>query len=862
MYQRERLFNQLGAFAYKTFVEATRLCRSYRHEYVELEHWLKVLVDQQQGDVPALLAHYGLNQSVISARLDNIIQHMPNTHRAGQDLSARLEAAVELGLLMSQVIGVQRSIRTAHILLGLLQDMQHQRWLYRLCDEFKKLPIPQIAQEYESLLRNSIEHEDAQQEEPIQANSSTSKQMTEGDAVLDKWCVDLTAQAIAGEIDPVIGREAELRQVIDILSRRRQNNPILVGEAGVGKTAVVEALARKLASGDVPPLLSGARLLSLDLGRMQAGASMRGEFESRLKALIDGISRCDRQVILFCDEAHTLVGAGGQTGTGDAVNLLKPMLARGALRMIAATTWSEYKQFIEPDSALTRRFQRVLISEPNEPTAVDMLRAIAPHFAKHHGVMIRDSAILAAVRLSLRNLPSRQLPDKAISLLDTACARVALSQHAEPQIIAELSAQLGVLNTEYQYLQREHQLGAAVNERLAKVEAVIPHLQGELTTLRERTQSEQELVQALLPKDDAISAMTEHSRWPELVELQQNDPLVYPWVDEQTIAEVLSDWTGIPSGKMLQDDIECVLDLEHHLGNRIFGQENAIKEIAQAVRIARAGIQSQERPLGIFLLAGPTGTGKTETAHVLANTLYGGVHNLITFNMSEFQEAHTLSTLKGAPPGYVGYGKGGKLTEAVRRKPYSVILLDEFDKAHPDIHDAFYQVFDKGWMEDAEGRIVSFRQCFILLTCNQGADEIEQAYQADSSIKLSTLKPIVYDALLPRFAPALLARVNIIPYLPLQQNALAQISAHYLSRLQLQLADDLGITLLTEGDIPLWIAERVLSHPNRGRAVEELLRQTMLPAIGNEILRRQHDATPLKEILLMVEDANMSMEFA
>ncbi|MFZ1871612.1 MAG: type VI secretion system ATPase TssH [Chania sp.] len=862
MYQRERLFNQLGAFAYQTFVEATRLCRSYRHEYVELEHWLKVLVDQQKGDVPALLTHYGLNQAAIAARLDNIIQHMPNSNTAVQDLSSRLESAVESGLLMSKVMGSQRSIRTAHILLGLLQDTQHQRWLYRLCDEFKKLPIPQIAQEYEGLLRDSIEHEDALQDDVMQTTPPLGKQTAEGRAALDKWCVDLTKQAVAGEIDPVIGRETELRQMIDILSRRRQNNPILVGEAGVGKTAVVEALARKLASGDVPPLLREARLLSLDLGRMQAGASMRGEFESRLKALIDGISQCDTPIILFCDEAHTLVGAGGQAGTGDAVNLLKPMLARGALRMIAATTWSEYKQFIEPDSALTRRFQRVLISEPNEPTAVDMLRAIAPHFAKHHHVTIRDSAILAAVRLSLRNLPSRQLPDKAISLLDTACARVALSQHAQPQAIEQLAARLGVLQTERLYLQREHQLGAAVDERLAEVEETIPRLEDELAVLHQRNQHEQELVKALLPDENSGCVITEHARWPELVELQQDTPLVYPWVDEQTIAEVLSDWTGIPSGKMLQDDIECVLNLEQHLESCIFGQENAIKEIAQAIRIARAGIQSQERPLGIFLLAGPTGTGKTETANVLADMLYGGAHNLITFNMSEFQEAHTLSTLKGAPPGYVGYGKGGKLTEAVRRKPYSVILLDEFDKAHPDIHDAFYQVFDKGWMEDSEGRIVSFRQCFILLTCNQGAEEIEQACLADSAIKLSALKPILYDALLPRFAPALLARVNIIPYLPLQQSALAQIATHYLTRLQQRLAKELDATLLTEGDIPAWIAERISSHPNRGRAVEELLRQTVLPAIGNEVLRRQHEASPLKEIRLMIEDANLSLEFS
>ncbi len=862
MYQRERLFNRLGPFAYKTFVEATRLCRSYRHEYVELEHWLKVLLDSQDGDLPALFTHYGINQKLIADRLDNFIRHMPNCNTAVQDLSDRLEAAVEAGLLISELTGTQRTIRTAHILIGLLQTPQHQRWLYRLCDEFKKFPVEQLAEQYEAFLRDSCEHEESREPADVPAAQGSGAPDNKTVQALDKWCSDLTRQAKNGEIDPVIGREAELRQMVDILLRRRQNNPILVGEAGVGKTAVVEALARRLASGDVPPLLQGARLLSLDLGRMQAGASLRGEFESRLKALIDGIQQSPTPVILFCDEAHTLVGAGGQAGTGDAVNLLKPLLARGALRMIAATTWSEYKQFIEPDSALTRRFQRVFIGEPDEATAVDMLRAIAPHFARHHNVTIRDAALSAAVRLSLRNLPARQLPDKAISLLDTACARVALSQHAQPQAIEQLAARLEILKTEHGYLQREIQLGAAVGERLADVEAQIPHLEQELAGLRDRNIREQALVRELIPVDDGAGVITENARWPELAALQQDKTLVYPWVDEQTIADVLSDWTGIPSGKMLQDDIECILNLEQHLGEHIFGQDNAIREIAQAMRIARAGIQSQERPLGIFLLAGSTGTGKTETANVLAEMLYGGAHNLITFNMSEFQEAHTLSTLKGAPPGYVGYGKGGKLTEAVRRKPYSIILLDEFDKAHPDIHDAFYQVFDKGWMEDSEGRIVSFRQCFIFLTCNQGADEIEQAFQGEEPVKPATLRPLVYDALLRSFAPALLARLNIIPYVPLNQDALAAIAGHGLARLGRRLLAETGAALVLDGDIPLWIASRVISHPNRGRAVDELLRQAVLPVIGNEVLRRKQAGQPLKEVRLITDATELSMEFA
>ncbi|NDJ56687.1 type VI secretion system ATPase TssH [Enterobacteriaceae bacterium 4M9] len=852
MYQRERLFNRLGPFAYRTFVEATRLCRSYRHEEVELEHWLKVLLDRQDGDLPTLLTHYGLNLSVITSRLDNIVRHMPSTSVAMQDLSERLESAVAAGLLVSQLTGEQKKIRTAHILIGLLQEPRHQRWLYRLCEEFKKLPVAQMADEYDAVLQDSCEYDTDDTDIP----DVPAPAVDDGGEVLLKWCSDMTQQASNGEIDPVIGREAELRQVVDILLRRRQNNPILVGDAGVGKTAVVEALARRLASNDVPPLLQGARLLSLDLGRMQAGASMRGEFESRLKSLIDAIGQSPHPVVLFCDEAHTLVGAGGQAGTGDAVNLLKPLLARGALRMIAATTWSEYKQFIEPDSALTRRFQRVFIGEPDEATAVDMLRAIAPWFARHHNVTIRDGALSAAVHLSLRNLPARQLPDKAISLLDTACARVALSQHAQPQAMEQNAARLSVLKTEHQYLLREAELGAQVSERLLEVEKHIECVEGELTELAQRNECERELVRSLLAQDGEPAA-----RLQELVSIQQGKPLVHPWVDEQIIAEVLSDWTGIPSGKMLQNDIECMLCLEERLSERLFGQAHAVRDIAQAMRIARAGIQSQERPLGIFLLAGPTGTGKTQTATALAEMLYGGAHNLITFNMSEFQEAHTLSTLKGAPPGYVGYGKGGKLTEAVRRKPYSIILLDEFDKAHPDIHDAFYQVFDKGWMEDAEGRIVSFRQCFIFLTCNQGADEIEQAVQHQADISMAVLRPQVYDALLRSFAPALLARVNIIPYLPLNLEALAAIAALSLERLSQRLLAQTGAALVMRGDIAQWIAQRVVGHPNRGRAVEELLRQAVLPVIGNEVLRRRREALALREACLEVSDAELSIAF-
>lgn len=856
MYQRERLFSRLGHYAYQSVVKATRLCRTFRHEDVELEHWLKTVIDSSEGDIPLLLAHYDINIAKLNEQLDKVICHMPTRTRSVQDISARLEEAVERGLLMSQIGDDSTSVRTAHILLGILQDKDLQRWLYRLSSEFEQIPTPQVMTEFNELVEGSCE-------QGAVIYSQDARMQDGGDQageILTKWCSDLTLSALEGKIDPVVARDSELRQVIDILLRRRQNNPILVGEAGVGKTAVVEALASKIAAGDVPPSLKGARLLSLDLGRMQAGSGVRGEFESRLKSLIDAITQSSSPIILFCDEAHTLVGAGGQAGTGDAVNLLKPMLARGALRMIAATTWSEYKQFIEPDAALTRRFQRVLVGEPKEQDAISMLRAIAPALSRHHGVIIRDAAIQAAVRLSLRNLPSRQLPDKAISLLDTACARVSLSHHATPQRMEMLNATMNMQNSEIGALNAEISLGGNVLERLKGLQLNVACAEAELKILSLRREREQQLVaelQATEPKQpEQIRQLLG-----ELEGVQNQDPLVYPWVDEQVVAEVLSDWTGIPGGRMIQDDLDNALQLEKLLGARVFGQKVAMAEIAQAVRISRAGIHQPERPLGVFLLAGPTGTGKTETAIALAEAMYAGAHNLITFNMSEFQESHAVSTLRGAPPGYIGYGKGGKLTEAVRRKPYSVILLDEFDKAHPDIHDLFYQVFDKGTMEDGEGRQISFRHCFILITCNQGAEEIEQAILREPTLPLAQLRPLVYDALQRKFAPALLARINIIPYLPLGEEALILIARKNLSSLQRRLKSEINAEFAFESEVERWVANRVVSHPNSGRAVEDLLRQTILPAMGNEILRRKKNEEETNNIHLIVQDGELSMAF-
>lgn len=861
MYQRERIFSRLGQFAYKSFSEATKLCRSFRHEYVELEHWLRVLIESDRGDIPLILSHYDINISKVQDSLNRILHTIPNRTNATVDLSSQVELMVEKGLLISQIAENPSSeVRTSHILIGILQDPSLQRSLYRLSSEFKKIQIPQVFDDYIEIVSSSVEHV-----EPALSFDSSEKKSVDSDKnneeILKKWCTDLTQQARDGKIDPVIGRELELRQVIDILLRRRKNNPILVGEAGVGKTAVVEALACKIASGEVPPLLKEARLLSLDLGSMIAGAGVRGEFEKRLKALIDAIAVSDVPVILFCDEAHTLVGAGGQAGTGDAVNLLKPMLARGALRMVAATTWSEYKQFIEPDAALTRRFQPVLVPEPDEENAVNMIRAIAPRFSEHHNVIIRESALHAVVHLSLRHLPAQQLPDKAISLLDTACARVALSQHSMPQKIEFLEANLRVMKTEKENINREIRYDDTLLNRMNDIDTYINKIQRNIEDLIEKQIQEKTIVNEL-----NVADKEEPSQLPELSEqlgdLQgDNLPLVYPWVDHRVVAEVLSDWTGIPTGKMLQNDLDNLLDLNDIISHKVFGQDTAVNKIAQAVRISRSGIQAHDRPLGVFMLCGPSGVGKTETAFALAEAIYGGEHNLIVFNMSEFQESHTVSTLKGAPPGYVGYGKGGKLTEAVRRKPYSILLLDEFDKAHPDVHEAFYQVFDKGIMEDGEGRLISFRECFILMTCNVGATEIESALTENPEIQPAALAPLVHDSLAKHFSPALLARMNVIPYVPLSMEAITHIAAKQVSRLQSRLEKEVGISLFLEGDVPEWIAKRINAHPSRGRAVETLLQEAILPSISNEILLRKRDGRELKNIQLLVEEDNLSVCF-
>jgi type VI secretion system protein VasG len=687
-------------------------------------------------------------------------------------------------------------------------------------------------------------------------------------------------------MDPILGRDEEIRQIVDVLMRRRQNNPILTGEAGVGKTAVVEGFAQRIASGDVPPPLRGVKLHALDIGLMQAGASMKGEFEQRLRSVIDEVQASPTPIILFIDEAHTLIGAGGPAGTGDAANLLKPALARGTLRTIAATTWAEYRQYFEKDPALTRRFQPIHIGEPDVATAAVMLRGLVAPMEKHHKVRVSDEAIVAAVNFSHRYIPARQLPDKAVSLLDTACARVAISQHAKPAAIEDAEVAITSLESEKQSLARERDLGSANEERIAEIDAGLVKqrerlaaveadwareraLVEEILALREKLAAEPEAeaagavaaveppppeaeraaprvdIAAVAAPDGAV-ALSEaeaaraalRAKVGELGDIGPDKRMIYAHVDEQAVAAVVSDWTGIPVGKMVADEVETVLHLADILNRRIVGQNHGLAMIAKRIETNRAKLDNPNKPIGVFMLCGPSGVGKTETALALAETLYGGEQNIITINMSEFQEAHTVSTLKGAPPGYVGYGEGGRLTEAVRRRPYSVILLDEIEKAHPDVHEIFFQVFDKGVMEDGTGRRIDFKNTLILLTSNVGTEVIMRAAESAAPPEPEALAAQLRPALLEVFPPALLGRIVTIPYYPLSPDMLAGIVRLQLGRIGKRIEDNHRARFVADPSAVDHIVSLCNDPDSGGRVIDNVITNTILPALSREILKR------------------------
>ncbi|HEY0893622.1 MAG TPA: type VI secretion system ATPase TssH, partial [Cellvibrio sp.] len=745
---RTALFGKLNPVIYKAIESATVFCKLRGNPYVELAHWLHQILQLDDSDLHRIVRHYQLDSAALAKELTQALEQLPRGANSISDLSATIEDAVERAWVYATLLLNEHQVRGGSLLLGLLKTPVLRAKLAQISPVLASLNADRLSDDFAQILIESPEkHLRATDGNYIHPGSpgESSGAMAPGalgkQEALQRFAIDLTDRARRGEIDPVTGRDEEIRQIIDILMRRRQNNPLLTGEAGVGKTAVAEGFALRLAQGDVPPQLKDVSLFLLDIGLLQAGASMKGEFEQRLRQIIDEVQTSVKPIILFIDEIHTLIGAGGAAGTGDAANLLKPALARGTLRTIGATTWSEYKKYIEKDPALTRRFQAIQVDEPDEDKAIAMLRGITANLEAHHKVLLLDEAISAAVKLSHRYIPARQLPDKAISLLDTACARVAISQHATPPALEDCQKRIENLRTQASILAREAVFGLVSTERQDNCHTQLEQALAEQETLQARWHTEKNCIDHLLTLRQQLHAANLQNDTPAavdiaklqqehqeqlaaLAELQGENPLVLLAVDETAVATVVADWTGIPLGRMMRNEINNVLHLVDNLDQRVIGQRHALELISRRIQTARAHLDNPNKPIGVFMLVGPSGVGKTETALALAETLYGGEQNLITINMSEFQEAHSISTLKGAPPGYVGYGEGGVLTEAVRRKPYSVVLLDEIEKAHPDVHELFFQVFDKGWMEDGEGRAIDFRNTVILLTSNAGTELI------------------------------------------------------------------------------------------------------------------------------------------
>lgn len=850
----EKYAGKMNRAGYDAFLQGMRQARSARNRYVDLSHWLFHSVSNQNADISVTLRQLDLDRGRLlkdlSAAMDRLDKNVTETPGISDHLSDALNHAWTYATLFFG----EAQIRTGHVLTALLNDPALRRQLLRYSPVFESISAEQLGQDSRTLWVGSEE----ETMRPMDGanlsaaeDTATGSPAKGGSTALDRFAKDMTAATV--DMDPVKGRDEEIRQLTDVLLRRRQNNPILTGEAGVGKTAVVEGFAQMLASGDVPPKLKGTRLYELDIQSMQAGASIKGEFEQRLKSVIDEVQSSPEPIILFIDEAHTLIGAGGQAGTGDAANLLKPALARGTLRTIAATTWSEYRQHIEKDPALTRRFQPVSVDEPSVEVCCDMLRGILEPMQKHHNVRISDEAIVSAATLSHRYIPARQLPDKAVSLLDTACARVAISQSAVPARIMDTKARISALEAELAGKTAARDLGEPDPEREEEIRTEICSLNSSLEDLQSGYAREKEIVNRVLAlraslqtadpeSSDASTAEAlrseMHNQMAELDAANPDDRMVYAHVDAQAVAAVISDWTGIPAGRMVQDELEAVLSLSDTLRERVIGQDHGLRTIAKRIEISRAGLANPNKPIGVFMLCGPSGTGKTETALALAEQLYGGEQNVITINMSEFQEAHTVSLLKGAPPGYVGYGEGGRLTEAVRRKPYSVVLLDEIEKAHPDVHELFFQVFDKGVMEDGNGRLINFKNTLILLTSNVGTDVImDMAGNADCQPDPEQLDAALKPSLLEVFPPALLGRIVTIPYFPLSREVLGSITRLKLAAVAERLKGAHGTDLAYGQDVLDHITAQCNDPDSGGRMIDNIITNSILPDLSRKLLQ-------------------------
>ncbi|WP_332876511.1 type VI secretion system ATPase TssH [Massilia sp. S19_KUP03_FR1] len=876
---RVALFGKLNALCYRAIESSTVFCKLRGNPYVEVVHWLHQILQLQDSDLLRLLKHFELDQAVLARDLTAALDRLPRGATAVTDLSSQVEETVERAWVFGTLMFGESQVRSGHLLVGMLKTSSLRNSLLGISRQFEKIKPDALTEQFAALLKDSPEASMAASDgfqanaAPGEASGAIAPAAMGKQEALKRYTVDLTEQARSGKLDPIVGRDDEIRQVIDILMRRRQNNPILTGEAGVGKTAVVEGFAQRIVAGDVPPSLREVTLRTLDVGLLQAGASMKGEFENRLRQVIDEVQASEKPVILFIDEAHTLVGAGGAAGTGDAANLLKPALARGTLRTVAATTWAEYKKHIEKDPALTRRFQVVQVAEPDEVKAVLMMRGLASTMEQHHKVQVLDEALEAAVKLSHRYIPARQLPDKAVSLLDTACARVAVSQHATPPAVDDSRKRITALEVELAIIERERAVGIETGARATLAQEKLDAERARLVDLDARWQVEKGLVEQILALRARLRAatgmvegnddLTDLKRLQaELANHQGETPLILPTVDQQAVAAVVQDWTGIPVGRMVKNEIENVLKLADTLEKRIIGQRHALDMIAKRIQTSRAGLDNPGKPIGVFMLAGTSGVGKTETALALAESLYGGEQNIITINMSEYQEAHTVSTLKGAPPGYVGYGEGGVLTEAVRRRPYSVVLLDEVEKAHPDVHEIFFQVFDKGWMEDGEGRVIDFKNTIILLTTNAGTEMITQLCKDPELMpEPDAIAKALREPLLKVFPPALLGRVVVIPYYPLNDAMLGAIIRLQLGRIARRVQDSHKIPFTYDDAVVALIASRCTEFESGGRMIDAILTNSVLPTISGEFLRRLLAGEPIGKVHVAVACHEFSYAF-
>ncbi len=927
---RAALFGKLNSLCYKSIESATVFCKLRGNPYVELVHWIKQILELQDSDLHRIARHFELNPSHLAKDLTAALDRLQRGATSISDLSAHLEETVEQAWTYATLMLGEYRVRSGHLMIALLKTKNLRGILFGISKEFERIKVEELTDKFNKIVGGSVEDNLAASDgtsvgggaAPGEASGAMAPAQMGKQEALKKFCKDLTEEARTGDMDPIVGRDEEIRQIVDILMRRRQNNPILTGEAGVGKTAVVEGFAQRIAAGDVPPCLQDTSLLTLDLGLLQAGASMKGEFENRLRQVIEEVQSSEKPIILFIDEAHTLIGAGGAAGQNDAANLLKPALARGTLRTIAATTWAEYKKYFEKDPALTRRFQVIKVDEPSEKKCLQMMRKLAAVQEKHHKVQVLDEALDGAVKLSHRYIPARQLPDKAVSLLDTACARVAISQHAIPAHIDDTQKRIDALELELQIIQRETNIGVDHAEHRAEVEPLLEADHKLLGELNARWEAEKKVVDKILeirgrlrqsgdgkiesappaeadeqqavektdakdkPEDKpkgkakgkgkdapaAVEPISEEDRkkmfaelkdlQAELAKMQGEDPLILPAVDYQAVASVVQDWTGIPVGKMVANEIQAVLKLADTMEKRVIGQRHALDTIGKRIQTSRAGLDNPARPIGVFLLVGPSGTGKTETALTLAESLYGGEDNVITINMSEFQEAHTVSTLKGSPPGYVGYGEGGVLTEAVRRRPYSIVLLDEVEKAHPDVHEIFFQVFDKGWMEDGEGRAIDFKNTIILLTSNVGSSLImDMCKDPDLMPSPEGVAKAMREPLLKVFPAALLGRLVVVPFFPISDVVLRKIIELQIARIGKRLAENHKIPFEYDKAVVDLIASRCTEVESGARAVDAILTHTMLPVISSEFLNRLVEGKVIKKVAVGVKDSEFVYSF-